>query len=88
MAITLEGSSDYIIFFDDQHVQRFVTGFSVTMSANGSVGEAYIEMVYADAFMDIEYMTDVKIFVKNIVTISNIFINSPFFEKRIITLFL
>ncbi len=65
MAITLEGSSDYIIFFDDQHVQRFVTGFSVTMSANGSIGEAYIEMVYADAFMDIEYMTDVKIFVKN-----------------------
>lgn len=66
MAITLEGSPDYIIFFDDQHVQRFVTSFSVTMAVNGSIGEAYIEMVYADAFMDIEYMTDVRIFVKNI----------------------
>lgn len=66
MAITLEGSSDYIIFFDDQHIQRFVTSFSVTMSANGGIGEASIEMVYADSFMNIEYMTDVKIFVKNV----------------------
>lgn len=66
MTISLEGNADYIIFFDDQHVQRFVTSFSTTVSAHGNVGEAFIEMVYAEAFMAIEYMTDVKIFVKNI----------------------
>lgn len=66
MAVTLEGNIDYLIFFDDQHIQRFVTSFNVNMSVNGAVGEASIEVIYADAFLDIEYMTDVKIFIKNV----------------------
>lgn len=66
MAIVLEGNTDYIIFFDDQHIQRFVTSFTVTTSVNSSVGEAVIECVYAKALMDVPYMTDVKVFVRNI----------------------
>lgn len=66
MPINLEGNTDYIIFFDDQHIQRFVTSFSVTTSVTNTIGEAYIECIYAKALMDIPYMTDVKIFVKNV----------------------
>jgi hypothetical protein len=64
--ITLEGNPDFVIFFDNQHVHRFVKSFSTSGGVDGSYGEATIEMLYTEAFMDIEYLTDVKIFIKNV----------------------
>lgn len=65
MPVALEGHSDFIIFFDDQQVQRFVKSFSTNVSTFGSQGEATIELVFSEAFLQIEYLTDVRIFVRN-----------------------
>jgi len=66
MALVLEGNSGFVIFFDNQHVQRFVNSFSVDVAVNGSPSQAVINMLYCPAFLKIEYLTDVKIFIKNI----------------------
>lgn len=66
MSVILEGFPNYIIFFDNQHIQRYVTTFSVSKALGGNPGEAVINMLYTEAFMQIPYMTDVRIFVRNI----------------------
>lgn len=66
MSLVLEGNSNYVIFFDNQHVQRFVKGFNVDIGVNGQPAQATIQMIYSEAFMEIDYLTDVKIFIKNV----------------------
>lgn len=64
--VILEANPGYIIFFDNQHVEKYVTSFSTNSNLGGGPSEASIEMVYAESFMKIPYMTDVRIFSKNI----------------------
>ena len=76
----IEGSAEYAIFFDDVRVDSLVKNFDVSISCDGSIGSASIDMVYTpmlykirttdgNGFVSdedgIENMTQVKIFIKN-----------------------
>ena len=64
--ITIEGTHDYAIFFDDQKIDKYVKGFSVDLGVNGRIGHASIEVLFSEELLRIDYLTDVKIFIKNI----------------------
>lgn len=64
--IILDGYPDFIVFFDDQHVQRFTLNFNSSVATNGTPAQATITLVYAEALLEVPYLTDVKIFIKNI----------------------
>jgi len=66
MINSIQGFTDFIIFFDNQHVQRFCTNFNVSSSISGQPSQATVTLLYDDAFTQIEQLTDVRIFNKNI----------------------
>ena len=74
----------YLIYFDDQLMNRYVTSFSCDLGISGDIVSANIELLYAPSFWKtevrdsnlnlyrskdaIENMTSVRIFVMNIIT--------------------
>lgn len=62
----LQAQTDFIIFFDNQHVQRYCISFNVSTSISGQPAQAGILMIYDDALTKIDYLTDVRIFSKNV----------------------
>lgn len=81
---TLYGSSDFAVFFDDTMINDLVISFSTNGYVNGVASSATINCIYSEAFYKIknydadgnliqemhgiDYMTNVKIFIKNVVT--------------------
>lgn len=80
---TLYGSSDFAVFFDDTLINDLVIDFSTNGYLNGIASSATINCIYSEAFYKIknydakgnlieemhgiDYMTNVKIFIKNVV---------------------
>ena len=81
---TLYGSSDFAVFFDDTLINDLVISFSTNNYVNGIASSANINCIYSEAFYKIknydangdlikemhgiDYMTNVKIFIKNTIT--------------------
>jgi len=66
--IVLSASPGYIILFDDSRVDEFCIRFNTVTSIGGSINSASVELLYSESFLEIEFLTDVRIFVKNIFT--------------------
>ena len=80
---TLYASSDFAVFFDDTLMNEFVINFTTSNYCNGTAGAASISFVFSEALYKIknynedgslkeemhgiDYMTNVKIFIKNVV---------------------
>jgi peptidoglycan hydrolase-like protein with peptidoglycan-binding domain len=78
---TIEGITEYAIYFDDIRVDHLVKSFEVNLGCDGGIGSASVDMLYAPMLYKtrvtdsqgfildedgIENMTNMKIFIKNI----------------------
>ncbi len=69
MPLTLEGSPDFIIYFDNSRMDGFVNSFNSNNSVNGSISQAAVELVLLPELeYGVEYLTELRIFVKNMFT--------------------
>ena len=77
---SFDGTSGYLIFFDNLRVDEYITNFRTYISLSGGIGSASFDMIYAPSFYQpdtsdlvtksileqgFEYMTNVRIFNKN-----------------------
>jgi hypothetical protein len=75
-----DGVPGYLIFFDNIRVDQYITNFRTNISLSGGMGNASFDMIYAPSFYQpdtpelltnsileqgFEYMTNVRIFSKN-----------------------